>query len=144
MEDLADNLGEQTHSKLSPGFWKRISQQVQSFANVRLTIGQGTKAVMSQSDPAVPACPADLTFARNRAHLWTRQFLIQLKSLAEKLDRFLVCVILHGLFASLIKILYRLEQSLIIPLRLSRLGGLRPMMSQKNVIALKILFVVLL
>ena len=40
-----------------------------------------------------------------------------MRGMREKLDHFLVGIILHGLFASLVKIFYCLEKRVIIPLR---------------------------
>src|SRR6476660_5260885 len=107
---------------------------MQSLANMPLTTRQGTKPIVRQSDAAVPARSADSPILRNLTNLRPGYFLIQFKSLCEKLDHFLVGVILHGLFASLIKIFHCLQQSLIVPLCLRGFRGLRPMMSQESVI----------
>src|SRR5678810_708589 len=117
---------------------------MQSLTNMLFTAWQGTQPIMSQADPTVPARSADAPLLHDLTHLWPGYFLIQFKCLCEKLDHFLVGIILHGLFTSLVKIFYRLQQGLIVPLCVRGFGGLRPMMSQKRVIGFDIFFVGLL
>jgi len=61
----------------------------------------------------VPARPADCPFARQTADFGARQLFVQFESLAQKLDHFLIGIMLHGLFAGLVQVFHRLEEALV-------------------------------